>query len=121
MDQRTDDAGPEDVIDLHLNAKFDERMFYKGFAGDIVNALTAAGYSIVRTPKPAGKTVRVRIAACVDRAGEWSAYATSIDTDDDAIMGEAAEHVGSGEARYWITADLPIPEVVEVAGTVEAE
>lgn len=63
-------------------------------------------------------TVRVRIAVAVDQESDWNATGWS-GADDDAAMGDAVDTVGSGEARYWVTVDLPIPQAVEVAGNVE--
>lgn len=66
---------------------------------------------------PSGKTVRVRVAAAVDPTGQWSANGWSGADGDD--MDLAIDGVGEGEARYWITADLPIPVVREIVASVE--
>ena len=64
------------------------------------------------------KTVKVRIAVAVDPDGNWNAYGW---TDADGVAMELAlEGVASGEARYWVTAELPVPPAPEVAGAVEA-
>lgn len=64
------------------------------------------------------RTVRVRVAVAVDKNGCWSANGASAFGDDDA-MGFSVEHLETGEARYFLTAELPIPEVPEVAASVE--
>lgn len=48
------------------------------------------------------KTVKVRIAVAVDEA-----------------HGYAIDTLIPGEARYWLTAELPVPEAQEIAATVE--
>jgi hypothetical protein len=60
--------------------------------------------------------VQVRIAVAVDPKGRWNAMGWSEAKGDDA-MDSAIEIVGDGEARYWLTATLPVPE----AQTVRAE
>lgn len=64
----------------------------------------------------AQKTVAVRIAVAVDAEGKWFANGWHDARGNDA-MTEATERVGLGEARYWVTAELPVP-VPEVVGTV---
>lgn len=67
------------------------------------------------------RTVKVRIAVAVDRDGRWSAYAYS---DKDGIVKTThddlfVDDMKDGEARYFVTAELPVPESVDVEGTVE--
>ncbi len=64
------------------------------------------------------KTVTVRIAVAIDPHGGWNAVGAST-IDDGAAMDLAIDGVKAGEARYWVTAALPIPEPQEIAGTVE--
>ena len=78
------------------------------------------------------KTVRVRIAVAVAPGGQWNSFGFGqegtppTDADDREAMGNACEvYDGNGEAlfgeaRYWIEADLPIPEPVTVEGEVKA-
>lgn len=61
------------------------------------------------------KTVRVRIAVAVDHTGDWYAYGARDSADS---MSSAIDGVLDGEARYWVEADLPIPTIPVVAGTV---
>jgi hypothetical protein len=67
------------------------------------------------------KTVKVRIAVAVDRDGVWHAagWGSGGVPATDAAMDIAVEAIGPGEARYWVTAELPVPGEVEFAGAVE--
>ena len=66
-------------------------------------------------------TVKVRIAVAVDPSGDWSAAGHRDATwkDVDYIL----DGVGNGEARYWVEAELPIPETrtVESSGVLKME
>lgn len=68
------------------------------------------------------RTVRVRIAVAVDPQGRWAAQGWFASDPDwtDVIC-----DVGSGEVRYWIEADVPLPAppaVIEgVASPAEAD
>lgn len=64
------------------------------------------------------KKVKVRIAVAVDPDGDWDATGWSAATDDSA-MGIARDSVGSGEACYWLEAELEIPEAKTVQANVE--
>lgn len=64
------------------------------------------------------KTVTVRIAVAVDPSGAWNAYGGGSLKDKDA-MEFAVEVLGDGEARFWLTAELPVPEIAEVPACVE--
>lgn len=64
------------------------------------------------------KTVKVRIAVAVDPSGHWNGYGNADALDTDALD-QARQLVGEGEARYWLTAELPVPEAQEIAATVE--
>jgi hypothetical protein len=69
-------------------------------------------------------TVFVKIAVAVDAKGKWNACGWSAPgklISDDA-MGIAVEGVGEGEARYYVTAVLqvPDPEAATVEGKVES-
>ena len=59
---------------------------------------------------------KVRIAVVVDKDGAWAAYGVDryVDTK---LMSEASEILGSDGTKYWITAELNIPE--HVPGQVE--
>lgn len=63
------------------------------------------------------KTVKVRIAVAVDPEGNWSSAGWSNGRDGDK-MGIACETVGTGEARYWLEAELAIPDSSIVQATV---
>ena len=67
------------------------------------------------------KTVKVRIAVTVDSDGNWIACGWEGVRDGDA-MNTAIDCAREGASRYWIIAELPVPEVPEVptiAGSVE--
>lgn len=67
------------------------------------------------------KTVKVRIAAAVRSNGDWIACGWE-GIRDGGAMDTAIDNAGEDASRYWITAELPVPEVPEVptfAGTVE--
>lgn len=64
------------------------------------------------------KTVKIRIAVAVDPSGDWNAYGGGSMKDKDA-MEFATEVLSNGEARYFLTAELPVPEVAEVVACVE--
>lgn len=75
------------------------------------------------------RTVRVRIAVAVDADGRWSACGWSRDdggkASDASMMNTAVDGLGegSGEARYFIEADvmLPIPTVAQtISGEVSS-
>ena len=67
------------------------------------------------------KTVKVRIAVAVDHSGAWSASGWDTKMDQKRYEQEAfgcvIENLESGEARYWIEAELQVPE--KISGTVE--
>lgn len=66
-----------------------------------------------------GKTVRVRIACCVDAEGYWYACGCG-EADDEDTSQEALDNVSDHCKRvvHWITADVPVPQAVEVEGEV---
>ena len=64
-------------------------------------------------------TVIVRIAVAVDPKGAWSSCGWSTATSDDELMGNACDALDTGERRYWLAAELEIPESQEVAATIE--
>lgn len=64
------------------------------------------------------KTVKVRIAVAVDPKGYWKAIGWP-DLKDDEAAGYAAKLCDRGEVVSFVTAELPIPEAVEVAEQVE--
>ena len=69
-------------------------------------------------PKQQGKTVRVKVAVAVDKNGRWMATGAH-DNKDRISMDTCLDFVEEGEARYWLTADLPIPEETTVEAGVE--
>lgn len=64
------------------------------------------------------KTVKVRIAVAVDDTGRWQASGWRNQKDSDA-MATAIEFLDSTpEARYFIEAELLVPEVQTIQGTI---
>ena len=64
--------------------------------------------------------VKVRIAVAVDHTGQWNSCGwRSQYADDEEMMGLACEPLETGEARYWLTAELDVPAQSEIAATVE--
>lgn len=61
--------------------------------------------------------VKVRIAVAVDAGGDWNSAGWASGSDDDK-MGIACETVANGEARYWLEAELDVPNAVVVEATV---
>jgi len=64
------------------------------------------------------KTVKVRIAVLVDPKGAWAAYGGN-GISDATAMDNCLDGVGDNDARFWLTAELPVPEAQEIAATVE--
>ena len=65
-------------------------------------------------------TVKVRIAVAVDPDGDWNSCGWK-DGDDKDKMGMCCDTLGSGEARYWLEAELPIPEIAKIQAVVTNE
>jgi hypothetical protein len=69
------------------------------------------------------RTVKVRIAVAVDPEGAWCGQGWS-DHNGGPVEGAAVEAAvgaaASGSARFWIEAELPVPErdPVTIRGTV---
>lgn len=72
------------------------------------------------------KTVKARIPVAVDSDGKYVAYRFSfIDNSKPRTwidhMDSMLDDLKPGEARYWIEAELPIPEITTVQATVTKE
>lgn len=65
-------------------------------------------------------TVKVRIAVAVDAKGEWNACGYSGARSDADKMDMCVETLADGEARYWLEAELAIPEIHAVQADVSA-
>lgn len=81
-------------------------------------------------PGPKVKKVKVRIAVGVDSRGSWDAcgYGTikvpndlSQQINDDMMMSAAVEDLNEGENRYWVTAELEVPEPGENVEEIEGD
>ncbi len=66
------------------------------------------------------KTVTVKIAVAVDHNGHWYACGWP-DGNEKEMMEVTLDSIDEGEARYWLTATLVVPEAVLVHATVEPE
>lgn len=68
------------------------------------------------------RTVKVRIAVAIDPKGRWYAHGTdSFPKNHDELLEVVdIDQCGPNEALFWITAELPVPEVQEVAGKIAA-
>lgn len=64
------------------------------------------------------KTVKVRIAVAVDPKGRWYAMGAPGFPRNHGELLETVDmdQCGPNEALFWVTAELPIPEVQEVEG-----
>ena len=69
------------------------------------------------------KTVKVRIAVVLDEDGGWSANGwggRGVPVPDNVQIISAVEFLAMPAAgRYWVNAELPIPEPTEIEGEVE--
>lgn len=69
------------------------------------------------------RTINVRIAVIVNSKGEWSSAGWP-KADDAELMAFAGDGLGEAicpEARYFVTAELELPEANEIVGAVEKE
>ena len=65
-------------------------------------------------------TAKVRIAVAVDKDGKYVAYAHDAKASWLDCMDCMLDDLAPGEARYWVTAELPLPRTNTIEGTVEA-
>jgi hypothetical protein len=69
------------------------------------------------------KTVKVRIAVAVDPEGDWNATGwrgRDGEPVDEEAMEIVADNLNPGERRFWVEAELPVPErdAVTIQGAV---
>lgn len=75
------------------------------------------------------KTVKVRIAVAVDPQGRWYAQGSGElltgllypKNHDELLETVDVDQCGPNEALFWITAELPVPQIEEVAGVVTTD
>lgn len=72
------------------------------------------------------RTVKVRIAVAVDPKGRWYGHGQGGENQlsfpmnhDELLETVDMEECGPNEALFWLTAELPVPEVTEVAAKME--
>jgi hypothetical protein len=85
--------------------------------GVFKNAIRAY-LAALQPPAPTGETVTVRVAVAVDTNGCWQAAGANFWPDGQAFIEARADN---NDARYILTATLPIPTVPEIAAQVERQ
>lgn len=65
------------------------------------------------------KTIKVRIAVSVDCKGEWSASGWSSTSTED-FHAYTIDSLEPGENRYWLEAELKVPETKTISAHVVA-
>jgi hypothetical protein len=65
------------------------------------------------------RTIKVRIAVSVDRKGEWSASGWSGTSSED-FHSYTIDSLEPGENRYWLEAELEVPETKTISARVVA-
>lgn len=69
------------------------------------------------------RTVKCRIALAVDASGAWSAAGGNASPKDKRTEWERFDYIldgiESGEARFIVEVDVPVPEVKTVTGEVK--
>lgn len=55
------------------------------------------------------KTIKCRIALCVDPKGSWVAGGSDACVEDDAFYG-LADTLEPGESCYWVEVEVPVPD-----------
>lgn len=61
-------------------------------------------------------TVKVRIAVAVDDCGNYVAYSDGWKKSWEDCMELMLDDLNPGEARYWVEAELPLPDANIIAG-----
>ena len=66
------------------------------------------------------KTIKIKIAVAVDTNGKWAASGWGVDDKPtlDTPMNVAVEGVEPGEHRYWVEAEVQVPETSAIQGEV---
>ena len=65
--------------------------------------------------------IKVKIALAIDPKGNWNAVGwgkLNHPESDKELMGCAVEHIEDGETRYWLIAELDVPEIKVVEAEV---
>jgi hypothetical protein len=64
--------------------------------------------------------VKIKVAVIVNEDGRW--FAEGWDAKDDGLLWDVCAEAlpeGKTERRFWLTAELPIPEVATLKAAVE--
>jgi hypothetical protein len=66
------------------------------------------------------KTVKVRIAVSVDCNGDWSSagWSSTDSTDSENFHSYTIDSLEPGENRYWLEAELEVPETKTITAQV---
>ncbi len=105
------------MTDRELIARLATLATHGGTADDEVlrSAVARLEESVRATPR---RIQPVRIAVAIGASGQWYAYGESR-YDDRTLCEEALGQVSEAhQACYIITADVPVPEVREIAGEI---
>jgi hypothetical protein len=68
------------------------------------------------------KTIRVRVAVVLSANGEWSAYGSDQEDDEERMAEAQREMRNSDESvkkSFWLVAELPVPVAAEIVASVE--
>ena len=63
------------------------------------------------------KMVKIKVAVGIEPSGKWNALGWS-GGHDDIVMTDCVEHLQEGEARYWLEAEVHVPEVPVIRAEV---
>lgn len=99
------------------DAKIRAIKVYREMTGTPLAVAKEAVEEIMADPR---ERVRVRIAVAVDASGKWYGCGSS-GGDAAEDMDFTLDCVGEHNARYWFTAELPIPTVREIEASVEVD
>ena len=66
------------------------------------------------------KTIKIKIAVAIDASGKWSASGWGVENKPckDVPMDIAVEGVKEGGRRYWVEAEIEVPEELTIQGEV---
>lgn len=62
------------------------------------------------------RNIKIRIAVVVNYEGEWYASGTHGEEDPNDAFTWLSDEIEEGEARYWVDAEVAVPETISVEG-----